>query len=572
MAQFGNSKEITECTGKNKAYKWIRTQLLEIEDQLKGSSQADSEQRRLLEKFTAIINIFEEVDKTLNEHKLQYKEKEIVLKGEIEKLHARLQLKELECQRIAAELSDVKHEFEWTKYLTKEKLVEMKKDLQNSFKCKDKASLINHLNFMIEKASTFLQSYANCKTEQELMEAIMQKNKKELSQFTLSQRERIVYNYMHQAERQENLVDVCLEDLLKIPSKRADRELSSEDIQSRIREIREIISSLGKPRDGEGRAEHEKFIRLCCCRSAVVGSGYNELCQSDEEDSDVILLSEMSELEESCLTAKEARNQRCGKEKAAAAKGSKESSNESPVEVKEKPKEISKLKVQQDIIDQRMKKIKRPELNINNVGQNVRNIFLVPHSNKLPNNSQAAQGNVRSNPSASPHYSDKSAVLQAKGTRNTNSVKIVQNNSKQFPYRSFMPRRTPCNGEHSANPLQRAVPELVISRSRRTLVEESRSSSVREKVRSNQPKVGLAGLKAGIEVRNVAGRKVSSGVSYKVAVSLIANSAQRVAKKAVAHTPHACKYGNAIFSVISPARKPMQDDNSRARHIYKKIV
>eukprot|EP00826_Nyctotherus_ovalis_P044070 TRINITY_DN4723_c0_g1_i2.p1 TRINITY_DN4723_c0_g1~~TRINITY_DN4723_c0_g1_i2.p1 ORF type:complete len:303 (+),score=72.99 TRINITY_DN4723_c0_g1_i2:68-976(+) len=287
MAHFGNSKEITACTGKNKAYKWIRTQLLEIEDQLKGSSQADNEQRRLLEKFTAIINIFEEVDKTLNEHKLQYKEKEIILKGEIEKLHARLQLKELECQQIAAELDDVRHEFEWTKYLTKEKLVEMKKDIQSSFKCRDKASLINHLNSMIEKVGVFLQSYANSKTEQELMEAIMQRNKKELSQFTLSQREKIIYNYMHQAEKPDNLADVCLEDLLKIPSKQTDRELSSEDIQSRIREIKQIISSFEKPKDGQRKAEYEKFIRMCCCRSAAIGNDYNELCQSDEEDSDV---------------------------------------------------------------------------------------------------------------------------------------------------------------------------------------------------------------------------------------------------------------------------------------------
>lgn len=69
MAQFGYSKESTEYSGKGRAYKWIRTQLLEIKDQLKINSQMNNEHKKLVEKFTTVINTFEEVDKTFNEEK-----------------------------------------------------------------------------------------------------------------------------------------------------------------------------------------------------------------------------------------------------------------------------------------------------------------------------------------------------------------------------------------------------------------------------------------------------------------------------------------------------------------------
>ena len=577
MAEFGNSKESTEHSARGLAYKWIKTKLLEIQDLLKVNSQINNEQnvkhKKLIEKLTKVIKTFEEIDEALKEDKSQYIEKEIILKSEIERLNAKLKLKELEYQQITVELNNIKDGIKHTKRLTKERLNVIKNYVLESFNSKNEDILSKYLNFIITKINSFLKDYAEEKSEreceQELMEAIANKYQKELSQYTLSQREKIVFNYIHQAEKQDNLRDVCLDDLLKIPSKPSNRESSNEDISSRIREIKRVICSFGKPKDTQRRIEYEKFIRICCSRSAIIINKYNELCESEEsENSDVILLSDISDLDESSrILAKESKSKQQAKESVVPI------TKNRPVELNNKS---PKVNTQQKIIDQRMNRIKNPQLQIKNTGFNIPNTMLGPQSNKLPN-CQGAKNNMRSNPSESSGCSDRSTVLQSilRNARNVNSIRSVQNESyclpqanSNNPYKSFILQRT---SSKSNLPLKRPVPELIISKSKKVLARQngyylegnsSRSSSVKTKNLLNyHSKIVSPKLKLVNEVKRVEqsigsmDRKINSQVSRKVPV--VVNSAQR--KVNGPFTPSMCRYGNVAFSIPHPIRKAKKD-------------
>ena len=396
---------------------------------------------------------------------------------------------------------------------------------------------------------------------------------------------------MHEPEKRESLGDVCLDDLLKISSRSSEEESSNDDIPERIREIKRIIESFGGPKDSKRKPEYDKFVRMCCCRSAVIVSRYNELCESDEseEESDVLLISEVSDLDEdSNITGKKGEE---SKHKSELPTKIKAPSNNNSIKKTNKPKEIiqkkpeqdkekviknsvkgiPKNKFQQEIINQRMKRIKKVQpIIVEKPSRNqiISNSYMVPSPNKLQMDPASMQNNVRSNPSESPRISNRSIILKPIYDGDINSIRSLQNNRNSMPqsrclnkalpdqFKSFVWQNKGDNQDKiSASkqnlPLKRPIPQLMIYNNRKTILKHgiqnsasSRSCLVNSKVKQ----------KVVVRENNPASinKRVVSKVSQKTPQNIINTPNTNDNGH---YTPHSCKYGNVIFSFGSPIHR-----------------
>lgn len=83
--------------------------------------------------------------------------------------------------------------------------------------------------------------------EEEIIKVLSEKYQKELSKLSLSQREGMVFNYIHQSNIQEDLNDVNLEDVLKITGKDEEKKkIKEEERLKRRKQLKNIIQHLKK--------------------------------------------------------------------------------------------------------------------------------------------------------------------------------------------------------------------------------------------------------------------------------------------------------------------------------------
>lgn len=143
------------------------------------------------EKLTRLVNTLQELDNDSREEIAELKDKELILKNEIEKLKARTELKELECQQANCKLH---------KAINKQ-LLEIKDTLLNSI---DSQKEYKKASIVCERINSFIE--ANKRSMAEVERCL-----------SLSQRERLIFQLTHQS-RAEDLRDVCLQDLLNISS------------------------------------------------------------------------------------------------------------------------------------------------------------------------------------------------------------------------------------------------------------------------------------------------------------------------------------------------------------------
>ena len=247
----------------------IKTKIIEIQYFIKENSKNTFDATNLLNKLKELIESFTEFEKNLDEIKIQCIERELKLKEEIKRINTKLEMKELECQELNDELKQLIGKI---KNITKERFTEIKNRVLECMKCKNSDRSKEKLEMIAYKLNYFLQNdehkSISSKTEidndHELKKKLAEKYQKELNQLSLSQREKLVFNYIHQPGAQENLGDVCLDDLLKITSRSNTSEHNDSD-------------------------QSDKLIRINKCKSAKNFGKYSEFCDSEEDETEEII-------------------------------------------------------------------------------------------------------------------------------------------------------------------------------------------------------------------------------------------------------------------------------------------
>ena len=276
MKKITRTEDVPICLTKAEVYEHIKFQLLEMKE--KENIILDPDQGKRSEKIAGLINNLEELDKTYNGEKLQYIEMEITLKNEIKKLNAKLELKEIEQQQLNDSIKDIKQKAEDNKRIMKERLFELKERVLECIKMKnseDMSVIRSKLEMMFYRLNYFIQNDTNTliPTPERTVVAkeIVDKYQSELCNLSLSQRENAVYDKLHQSGGRETLKDICLDDLLKIPSK---AELK-------------VNCCMPKRKECIHKEEYAKFMRLFNCRSAII-SLTNEFDSSEDSMDDSV--------------------------------------------------------------------------------------------------------------------------------------------------------------------------------------------------------------------------------------------------------------------------------------------
>jgi len=192
-------------TLKSATYKEVKNRLIELKEMI-GKHQNFGEG---VNKILRLIFQLENVNKADNEERLKLIEAKLALKNEVEKLKAKIDMKELEYQKLKESFDYIKNQGE-TKVRTKfmemrSKLIEYVK-IENKYISKEEKELMNKL---VNDLATWIKDYSLNALQKE-------SDSEELSKLSLSQREKILFNYMQEPESKDDLRDVCLENLLEI--------------------------------------------------------------------------------------------------------------------------------------------------------------------------------------------------------------------------------------------------------------------------------------------------------------------------------------------------------------------
>eukprot|EP00826_Nyctotherus_ovalis_P066951 TRINITY_DN9959_c0_g1_i7.p1 TRINITY_DN9959_c0_g1~~TRINITY_DN9959_c0_g1_i7.p1 ORF type:complete len:334 (-),score=100.71 TRINITY_DN9959_c0_g1_i7:41-1042(-) len=280
MNRVEDSKDAPKCLTKAEVYEHIRFQLLEIKE--KAAFVSAKEQESQSDKITALVNTLEELDKNFNGERSQYLEKEILFKSDIEQLRIKLQVKELENQQFNEQISELNQVLQEQNKLVKERLTEIANRIIDCFEEEDANSIKERLEIVIYRLNHLIQNGAGIK------EQSFDKYQKEFCELSLSQKEKAVFNYIHESPVQEGLKDICLDDLLQIPTlPRSSRgkQLPNESAEQRAT-----------------RENYQKLLRLFNCRSEVILRANSEFESSEEAEEnmedEVISISEYRESEE----------------------------------------------------------------------------------------------------------------------------------------------------------------------------------------------------------------------------------------------------------------------------------
>jgi len=265
MNQATNSKDIPKCLTKAEVYEHIRFQLLEMKE--RKSVISIKEQDSQSDRIAVLINNLEELDKTFNGEKSQYLEKEILLKSDIEQLKTKLQLKEMKNQELNEQLNDLHLTLQEQTKLIKSRLNEIANRVIECFKENESMeSIRNKLEIVVYRLNCFIKNGIEMTSKEEKLFECYQK---EFCELSLSQREKAAFNYIHQPTEQEDLKDICLNDLLQIPS------------QANPRIIKRKIPLDESKEEEERRERYQKFLRIFNCKSEIVSSANSEFNTSE---------------------------------------------------------------------------------------------------------------------------------------------------------------------------------------------------------------------------------------------------------------------------------------------------
>jgi len=393
-----------------RSYETIGSQLNEVQAMIQGNDTLDRE--KLLEKVKKVINNFYDLDRVLSEEKLQFKEMEVILKAEIETLNTKLKMKELECQQV---IEEYKIKLEKAQALTKERFMEAKNrilECKSIERNKEKLELLAYrLNYFIQNdIFAKFSEKSETETDQELISKIADKFQKELSQFTLSQREKLAFNYIHQSAAQENLGDVCLDDLLKITSN----------------EIKV-------------KSENDKLRRIHNCKSAGELGKCSEFYESEQSSTEEIYIDSHSSIDESISEIKVMDE---NKLKPLLEKNIKKVKEVKLEDVKDEVKGVKLKKPKEDILVKEEKPYEDQKVDLKQrfIRQRIKKPIIYSPANyllKLNTNSNIASRNPNKSVIVQSHQQDRAKV----NTRNDNDLqKDVKSNGQCKSLQKLLPK------------------------------------------------------------------------------------------------------------------------------------
>jgi len=319
---------IQKFTTKAEMFENIKFQLYEMKGLAKNGTLQGTEQEKRLEKLTELISNLEELDikpKITNDsqsdsEKLEQIEKETYLKAQMEQLKAKIELKEIENQQISEDLQKFKAKISELAKSNTEKFLEIRNRIIDCLKNRENDTsdenrsklevLVYRINYFLQNENQTIKPKNTNETstpenEQKLIERLSKKYEKELDKLSLSQRERVVFNYIHQNPVHDELNDVCLDDLLKISAKDEENNGFSNDRHKRRKQLKRIIEGLKGPDDPQNyrnnnsikrknpiqiskikREEYEKLERLAKCKSVIEFIKNNEFEESENSEND----------------------------------------------------------------------------------------------------------------------------------------------------------------------------------------------------------------------------------------------------------------------------------------------
>jgi len=259
---------------KEELYDNMKILLTEIQNIMKtvDISQVD------LDKFNEVIKNLENYKNACNEERMQYTETRIILKSEVEKLETKLQVKGLECQQFKDDSNRLNIKLEEIVKLRAKQFTTLQEQVKECMGSVTLEEIKMKLELIVKQINDFIEDKtapSSIHNERQQQVFSTEQYQKELGQYSLSQRENILFNYMHQPGEHEDLGDVCLEDLLKITgrSERSLRKSNRKDVEKRNRIIRNI------------NQRNRKLNRLLNCVSVV--NNKNDASLSVEEVLDV---------------------------------------------------------------------------------------------------------------------------------------------------------------------------------------------------------------------------------------------------------------------------------------------
>lgn len=241
---------------KAEVYEHIRFQLLEMKE--KAGLVSAAQQETQADNVAALVTALQELDKSPNDQS-SHLDNLILFKNDIERLRTKLQVKELENQQLNEQVNELNQ-------VLKERLAEIANRIIDCFEEEDANSIKERLEIIIYRLNHLIQNGAGIKEKEEPFD----KYQKEFCELSLSEKEKAVFNYIHQSPAQEGLRDICLDDLLQIPTP--------------PQSVRPRQPSNESPQHRAARELSHKLLRLLNCRSEVIRRANREFESSEESE------------------------------------------------------------------------------------------------------------------------------------------------------------------------------------------------------------------------------------------------------------------------------------------------